>query len=103
MGENEYIKDLFYVSYCNCCKDLDVMDSKEVPCHHPWYCHMDKGEVQELEFNIAFINHNIWLRGYSYAYERKELYELKEKKFNLVKEKLREFRKNQRKGVRNEV
>ena len=93
VDEKEYVKDLFYVDYCNCCKDLDVMSHNEVPCHHPWYCHMDNGEVQELEYNIGLIKHNEWLRGYSYAHEREELYKLKQKKFEMVKRKLREFRK----------
>lgn len=93
MVSDEYTKDLFYVDYCNCCKDLDVMSLLELPCHHPWYCHMDNGEVQELEADIGRINHNEWLRGYMYASEREELRNLKQKKFELVKQKLREFRK----------
>ena len=93
IDEDEYIKDLFYVDYCNCCMDLDVMSPNEVPCLHPWYCHKDNGEVQELEYEIALIKHNEWLRGYSCAYEREELHKLKQKKFEMVKRKLREFRK----------
>ena len=46
----EYLKDFWYVDYCNNCRDLDVMSPLEVPCHHPWYCWSDGGEVQELEF-----------------------------------------------------
>lgn len=88
-----YLKELYYVDYCNQCKDLDVMSPVSVPCHHPWYCHLDGGEVQSLEASIGRINHNNWLRGYLFATERKELKQLRNKKFNLVKQKLREFRR----------
>lgn len=88
-------KDLFYVDYCNCCKDLDLMSPNEVPCHHPFYCHQDNGEVQELEYQIGLINHNADLRGFIYAHEKEQLFKLKQKKFELVKQKLREFRKKE--------
>ena len=90
-----YLKELYFVDYCSQCKDLDVMSPNAVPCHHPWYCFFDNGEVQELEAEIGKINHDIWLRGYSCAYERDRLFELKQKKFKLVKQKLREFRRQQ--------
>lgn len=89
----DYLKELYYVDYCSQCKDLEIMSPNSVPCHHPWYCHMDNGEVQELESRIGLLNHNRRLRGYSFAYERVELKKLKDKKFNLVKEKLRDFRR----------
>ena len=69
------------------------MSSVSVPCHHPWYCHLDGGEVQLLEASIGRIQYLKWLRGYSFASERVELKQLKDKKFNLVKQKLREFRR----------
>lgn len=90
---NEYVKDLFYVDYCNNCKDLDIMSPLEVPCNHPFYCWHDKGEVQELEGRIGAINENERVRGFLYAYEKEELYKLKQRKFELVKEKLREYRR----------
>ena len=93
---NEYLKELYYTDYCNNCKDLDVMDSKEVPCSHPFYCWKDGGEVQELEYQLGLIRHNSWLRGYMLASERELLYKLKDKKFGLVKQKLKEYRKNNR-------
>ena len=92
----DYLKELYYVDYCNQCKDLDVMSSRSVPCHHPWYCHLDGGEVQELEASIGLINHNRWLRGYSFASERIRLKQLKDEKFELVKQKLREFRRQKK-------
>lgn len=91
-----YTKELFYVDYCNQCKDLDIMSPNNIPCHHHWYCHMDNGEVQELEFQIGKINHDSDLRGYMYASERETLKKLKQTKFELVKRKLREYRKKQR-------
>lgn len=89
----EYAKDLFYVDYCNCCKDLDVMSPKEVPCHHPWYCWQDNGEVQELEAKLGRLYEKEHWNKRLTALERKELFELKNRKFELVKEKLREFRR----------
>ncbi len=88
------MKDLYYVDYCNNCKDLDIMDScNEVPCHHPWYCWHDGGEVEDLENKIQSINHNVKLRGYICAYEYEELKKLRKRKFELVKQKLRGFRR----------
>lgn len=89
-------KDLFYVDYCNCCKDLDVMSPLEVPCHHPWYCWQDKGEVQELEYELGCLYETERVRGYLFSSERELLYKLKQKKFELVKQKLREFRMKNR-------
>lgn len=96
--EDEYVKDLFYVDYCNCCDDLDLMDSKEVPCHHPWYCWHDGGEVQEVEFHLASLHETERMMGYLTASEREELYFWKQKKFELVKERLRKFRKGELNG-----
>ncbi len=90
------VKDLFYVDYCNCCKDLDVMSPNEVPCHHPWYCWHDGGEVQELEYQLGVLNEKEHCRGFLYASEKELLYKLKQKKFELVKRKLREFRRENR-------
>ena len=89
-----YVKDLFYVDYCNCCKDLDVMSPNEVPCHHPWYCWFDNGEVQELEARLAELNEMENKYPFLPAKEKEERYQLKQKKFELVKQKLREYRKN---------
>ena len=94
MGEQ--VKDLFYVDYCNCCKDLDLMSPNEVPCHHIWYCWQDKGEVQELEAELGKLYEKEHWNGYLTASEKEQLYKLKQKKFNLVKEKLKEWRKNNR-------
>lgn len=90
----EYVKDLFYVEYCNCCKDLDVMSPLEVPCHHPWYCWQDNGEVQELEAKLSALNEKEHWNKHLTASEREQLFELKNKKYNLVKQKLREYRRS---------
>ena len=91
----EYVKDLFYVDYCNNCNDLDVMSPLEVPCHHPWYCHHDEGVVQEIEFHLASLNETERMMGFLTASEREELYYWKQRKFEMVKEKLGEYRKNE--------
>ena len=90
-------KDLFYVDYCNCCKDLELMSSNEVPCHHPFYCWQDGREVQELEFQLGSLYEKEHWQGYLNASDRELLFKLKQKKFELVKQKLREFR---RKGLK---
>ena len=93
---DEYLKDFWYVDYCNNCKDLEIMDSKEVPCHHPWYCWHDEGEVQELEFKLGVLKEKKHWNGYLTASEQEEYYQLKQKKFGLVKRKLREYRRENR-------
>lgn len=92
----EYLKDFWYVDYCNNCKDLDIMDSKEVPCHHPWYCWHDNGEVQELEYQLGCLNETERTRGYLTPPEKELLFKLRDKKYRLVQEKLREYRKENR-------
>lgn len=88
--------EFWFMDYCNNCKDLDVMDSKEVPCHHPYYCWHDGGEVQELEAELAKLNEKEHWNGRLTASEREAYFKLKDKKFGLVKQKLREYRRNNR-------
>lgn len=90
------LKDFWYVDYCNNCRDLDIMSPNEVPCHHPWYCWHDGGEVQELEFQLSCLYENRRVRGYLFPSEMEQLFKLKDKKFKLVQEKLREYRKQNR-------
>ena len=87
--------DFWYVDYCNNCKDLEVMSSLEVPCHHPWYCWHDKGEVQEMEAKLGKLYEKEHWNGLNPS-ERELLFKLKDKKFKLVKQKLREYRKQNR-------
>lgn len=82
----EQIKDIWYTDDCNNCKDLEIRGSNYLSCTHQWYCHHDNGPVQELEFKIGLINHNINQRGYMCSYEREELKKLRDIKFELVKE-----------------
>lgn len=89
-------KEFWYVDYCNNCKDLDVMASNEVPCHHPFYCWHDKGEVQELEYQLGVLYEKEYWNGRLNPSEKKLLFDLKDKKFKLVQKKLREYRKNNR-------
>ena len=90
------MSEFWFVDYCTNCKDLDVMDPKEVPCHHPWYCWHDNGEVQELEYQLGCLYEKEHWNGRLTASEKELLFELKDRKFKLVKEKLREYRRNQK-------
>lgn len=92
----EFLKDFWFVDYCNNCRDLDVMAANETPCHHPWYCWHDGGEVQDLEFRLGCLYENMRVRGYLFPSETEQLFKLKDKKFKLVQEKLREYRKANR-------
>ena len=88
------MEEFWYVDYCTNCKDLDIMDSKEVPCHHPWYCWHDKGEVQELEYEFGVLREKEYWNKQLTKQEKELLFNLKQKKFELVKEKLREYRRS---------
>lgn len=92
----EYIKNLYYVDYCNCCKDLEVMSPLEVPCHHPWYCWFDNGEVQELEAKLGVLYEKEHWNKHLTSSEKEELFQLKNKKFELVKKKLRQYRRRKK-------
>jgi len=88
-NKKENLKDLFYVDYCNNCKDEEIRGTygkHYTPCHHPWYCFHDGGEVQEMEYRIAKINNDAYIRGYMCAYEREELKKLKEEKWKLIQQ-----------------
>jgi hypothetical protein len=84
--KSENIKDLFYVDDCYHCKDNEIRTKENVTCNHNWYCHHDNGQVQELESKIGKIQHDTWMRGYMCSYEYKNLQELKNLKFELIKE-----------------
>lgn len=86
-------EEFWYVDYCTNCKDLDVMDSKEVPCHHPWYCWHDNGEVQQLEYELGLLKEKEHWNKRLTKQEKDLLFKLKDKKFQLVKEKLKEYRR----------
>lgn len=86
--------DFWYVDYCNNCRDLDVMDEKEVPCHHPWYCWHDKGEVQELEFQLGGLYEKEYWNKRLNPSEKELFFKLKDRKFKLVHEKLKEYRRS---------
>ena len=96
MVKNEYQKELWFVDYCNNCKDLDVMCPREVPCHHPWYCWHDNGEVQQIEYEIGILHEKRYWNGRLTSSEYEQYQQLKQRKFELVKQKLREYRRNER-------
>lgn len=81
-NKQEHLKDLFYVDYCNNCKDPDIRGTygkTYTPCHHPWYCHHDNGEAQNIEYQLATLNKP---RLTSQEYEH--LKNLKQKKWELI-------------------
>ena len=92
--KKEKLKDLFYVDYCNNCKDREIRGQygeDYTACHHPWYCWHDGGEVQELEARLAEINHIEWLYPFLPANEREERKELQKRKWELIKKGRREM------------
>ena len=96
MVDEEYLQDLYYVDYCNNCKDLEIMDPNEVPCHHSWYCWHDNGEVQQLEYELGLLKEKKHWNGRLTSQEYAKYRELKKKKFRLVTKKLKEYRRNNR-------
>ena len=100
MVKNKYQQELWFVDYCGNCKDLDVMSSNDIPCHHSWYCWHDNGEVQQLEFELGKLKESKHWNGRLTAQEFEKLQQLKQKKFELVKRKLREYRRNERNNRR---
>lgn len=88
-NKTEKLKDLFYVDYCNNCKDAEIRGEygrDYVPCHHPWYCWQDGGEVQELEYQLSLLRENEHWQGYLTAQEYEKLKKLKARKWELIKE-----------------
>ena len=86
--QKENMKNLFYVDYCNNCKDIEirgVYGKDYTPCHHPWFCWHDGREVESLGNEIGLIKQDIYLRGYTCAYEVEKLKKLNEKKWELIK------------------
>ncbi len=89
INKKEKLKDLFYVDYCNNCKDPSirgVYGKHYTPCHHPWYCWHDGGEVQALEFRLAQLREIERTYPFFPAREKEELRKLKERKWELIKE-----------------
>ena len=87
--KKEKLKDLFFVDYCNNCKDAEIRGKygkHYTPCHHPWYCWHDGGEVQKLEARLGEINHMEWLYPFLPAKEREERKQLQKKKWELIKQ-----------------
>lgn len=94
LAKKEKLKDLFYVDYCNHCKEETVRGTygqDYTPCHHPWYCWNDGGDVQELEFRMGQIKQDSELRGFMCAHEYEELKVLKSRKWDLIKKGRREM------------
>ena len=88
-SKKENLRDLFYVDYCNNCKDEEIRGTygkDYTPCHHPWYCWHDGGEVQKLEARLAEINHMESMYPFLPAREKEERRQLQERKWDLIKE-----------------
>lgn len=89
LAKKEKLKDLFYVDYCNNCKDEEirgVYGKDYTPCHHPWYCWNDGGAVQQLEYELAVLRENERNHGSLTTSEFEQLKVLKERKWELIKE-----------------
>lgn len=87
-------KEFWYVDYCNNCKDLEIMDPNEVPCHHPFYCWKDGGDVQRMEYALGLFKEKERLHGFLSRGEVEVVGFLRSQKRELVIRKLKEFRKH---------
>lgn len=88
MATERNLKDLWYVDDCSNCKDLELFYEKDVPCVHPWYCHYEE-PVKSLEFEITLC------RDSDCACDKHKLKELLNRKFELKKELMRKYRRNE--------
>lgn len=93
MVKQRALEEFWFVDYCGNCKDLDVMSPCDIPCHHPWYCWHDNGEVQELEYKLGVLREKQEWNRFLTASEKIEYSKLKKEKFELVKRKLKEYRR----------
>lgn len=83
-NKKELLKDLFYVDYCNNCKDPEIRGTygkTYTRCTHPWYCWHDNQEIQEIEYKIYKIK-----TQKPTAQLKQELKKIKNKKWRLIKE-----------------
>lgn len=93
MVNEEYLNEFWFVDYCSNCKDLDIMSPNDIPCHHSWYCWHDNGECQEMEYQLGLLKEKEHWNGRLTPSERKQYNELKQKKYELVKRKVKEYRR----------
>lgn len=50
--KKDYLKELYFVDYCNNCK-TGLSSKYDVPCHHPFYCWHDNSSCQKLQAEIV--------------------------------------------------
>ena len=86
--KKEYLKELYYVDYCNNCK-TGLASKHDTPCHHPYYCWHDNGEIQKLQTKIV----QLQIKPYLTTQEYETLKTLKTKQRKKTIEGLRQWRK----------
>lgn len=86
--KKEYLQELYYVDYCNNCK-TGLASKYDIPCHHPYYCWHDNGEIQELQTKIV----KLQLKPRLTTQEYETLKTLKTKQRKKTIEGLRQWRK----------
>lgn len=90
--QKEYLKEFYYLDYCNNCK-TGLAAKHDIPCHHKWYCwHTDEDGIGNLQRQIIELQMKQKLTSYEY----KKLKELKNKQFKISKRRLKEWRQQQR-------
>ena len=81
-------KEFYYVDYCNGCK-VDFLNKYNIPCHHPWYC-WQEDKTGELQKEIVELE----IKKNPTAYDKNRLKELRNKRYYLIHEELKKWRKN---------
>lgn len=88
-SQQEYLKELYYIDYCNNCK-TGLSSKHDIPCHHPWFCwHTDDDDIGNLQRQIVELDRKKQLTSQEYY----KLKELKDKRYQKIKIRLRKWRR----------
>lgn len=93
--QKEYLKEFYYLDYCNNCR-TGLAAKHDIPCHHPWYCwHTDEDDIGNLQRQITELTMKPTLTAQEYYL----LKELKNKRFEISKKRLKEWRQQQKNNL----
>jgi len=87
--KKEYLKELYFVDYCNNCR-TGLASKYDVPCHHPYYCWHDGSTCEQLQYEIVKLENKNNLTNQEYE----TLQELKVKQRKEFIKRLQQWRQN---------